>query len=283
MDDESFRQILQFFNLSWRGYRRVRKGVKKRLARHMQECGSRKVEEYLLLLHEDPEAMKKAKELLTVSISRFFRDLRLWEVLDKWIIRKLERKTDVIGHGPVRAWSAGCSCGEEVYSLKILWDQAEKRFSAMPPIEVWATDTNPEVLEKARIGVYPQSSLKNLAPSIRNDYFIPSSNGFAVSEELKEGIHWLNHDFVSETPPKVTFDLIFLRNNLLTYYEPPDKTRAFLQILEPLRPGGFLIIGNNEEIPVEEVPLKSCTEYRYIFEKAPDPKNGRCSGLPATM
>jgi len=267
MYDESFRKILQFFNLSWSGYRRVRKGVKKRMARHIQESGCGKIEEYLAFLNKDPEAMRKARELLTVSISRFFRDLRLWEVMGKCLIPKLVRETDSTGSRPIRVWSAGCSCGEEVYSLKILWDQVAKRSSAMPFIDVWATDTNPEVLEKARIGIYPQSSLRNLTPSTLTDYFIPVSNGFAVSEKLKERIQWMNHDFVSDDPPGTDFDLIFLRNNLLTYYEPPIEIPAFLRILKALRTGGFLIIGNNEEIPIEEVPLKSCSEYKCIFEK----------------
>jgi chemotaxis methyl-accepting protein methylase len=267
MDDESFRQILEFLNLSWRGYRRVRKGVKKRLARHMQERGYRGVGDLLLAMREDEEAMREVQKLLTVSISRFFRDLRLWEVLDSRIIPKLRAKSTGVESPSVRVWSAGCSCGEEVYSLKILWDQAKRGFSSIPDLEVWATDTNPEVLEKARIGIYPQSSLKNVAPAVLARYFTSTSNGFAISEELKAGIHWLKRDFASTSPPGDGFDLIFLRNNLLTYYEPPIKIPAFVRILDALAPEGFLIIGNNEEIPIEEAPLRVCIEYGSIFTK----------------
>lgn len=277
MDDESIRQIFHFFNLSWRGYRKVRKGVKKRIARHMHECACRKIRDYLLLLQANPEAAKKARKLLTVSISRFFRDLRLWEVMSDFLIPKLVREIDLAGRRPVRVWSAGCSCGEEVYSLKILWDQMEKRVSDMPPIEVWATDTNFEVLEKARIGVYPRSSLGNLTPSNLKDYFTPVSNGFSIREELKRGIHWVQHDFISEIPPGMTFDIIFLRNNLLTYYEPPIKIRAFVLILTALGAGRFIIIGNNEEIPTGELTLKRCSEYRCIFEKRLAPISSRGS------
>ncbi len=274
MDDESFRQILQFFDLSWSGYRRVRKGVKKRMARHMQDCGCRDVKSYLAFMGEDPEVVAKARELLTVSISRFFRDLRLWQVMETYVVPKLVVGAGVIAPRPIRAWSAGCSCGEEVYSLRIVWDRAEKRSPGMPALEVWATDTNPEVLEKAEAGIYPQSSLGNLDPATVGDCFIPVSEGhaegagFAVSETLKQGIHWLRHDFVSEDPPKAAFDLVFLRNNLLTYYEPPVKIRVFTRIMETLRPGGFLIIGNNERIPVDAAGLKPCPGYKFAFEKS---------------
>jgi len=275
MDDESFRQILQFFNFSWHGYRKVRKGVKKRIARHMQERGCRNTSDYLLLLEADGDASKKARELLTVSVSRFFRDLRLWEVMSDFTIPKLVQEIDLEGRLPVRVWSAGCSCGEEVYTLKILWHQMEKRLSRMPPVEIWATDSNPEVLERARIGIYRLSSLRNLSPSTLKCYFTPLSNGFAIREELKGGIHWTLHDFVSESPPRMTFDIIFLRNNLLTYYEPPVKVRVFFEIMKALSADGFLVVGNNEELPTEAVPLKRCSEYRCIFKKFQYPTSAR--------
>jgi len=278
MDDESFRQILHLFNLSWPGYRKVRKGVKKRIARHMQECGCRRTSDYLLILKADHDAAKKARELLTVSLSRFFRDLRLWETLKNCIIPKLVREIDLTGRLPVRVWSAGCSCGEEAYSLQILWDQMEGQVPRMPPVEIWATDSNSQVLEKARTGIYRRSSLRNLNPSTLQDFFTPVSNGFAIREELKEGIHWVLHDFVSDIPPRIIFDIIFLRNNLLTYYDSPVKVRVFFEILAALRAGGFLIVGNNEEIPAEAVSLRRCSEYRCIFWRNAEPPKSRVTG-----
>ncbi len=267
MDDESFRTILRFFNLSWRGYRKVRRGVKKRIALHMRQCGCREIGDYLLVLEEKPEVADAAKKLLTVSISRFFRDRRLWEVIGASLIPELVQEIEAAGPRPVRVWSAGCACGEEAFSLKILWDEIEKELSKAVPLEIWATDTNPEVLEKGRAGIYSKSSLKNLPVSTVQEYFTVLPNGFRIQEGLRGGIHWIEHDFISESAPCKNFDIIFLRNNLLTYYEPPTKIRAFIQILAALRAGGFLIIGNNEEIPTQGLPLKLYSGYRCIFEK----------------
>lgn len=267
MDDESFRQILQFFSLSWAGYRKVRKAVKKRLVRHMVECRCRKVEDYLLFLKNDPVAIQEARKLLTVSISRFFRDRHLWDGLGQHVIPKLMREAESAGPWTVRVWSAGCSCGEEVYSWRILWERTRTGSSVISPMEVWATDANPEVLEKARMGVYPRSSVKGLPSRLMQDYLVPVLNGFAIRDALKDGIHWMKHDFVCELPPGIAFDLIFLRNNLLTYYEETVKQRAFLQVLTALRAGGFIVLGNNEQIPTEDVPLRRCSECRCIFEK----------------
>ena len=199
--------------------------------------------------------------------SRFFRDQRLWEVIGTSVIPKLMQEIESTGFRPVRIWSAGCACGEEAFSLKILWDEIEKRFLKAPPLEIWATDTNPEVLEKGRASIYPKSSLKNLPASTVQSYFIPVANGFRIVERLRDGIHWIEHDFISESAPCKNFDMIFLRNNLLTYYEPPTKIRAFIQVLTALRAGGFLIIGNNEEIPTGEFLLNPYPGYQCIFEK----------------
>jgi chemotaxis methyl-accepting protein methylase len=267
MDDESFRLILGFFNLSWRGYRKVRKGVKKRIARHMLEYGCREISDYLVLLKENSEVANKATKLLTVPISRFFRDERLWEVISACVVPTLVREIELTGSRPVRVWSAGCSCGEEAFSLKILWDEIEKRLLKVPPIQIWATDINPEVLEKARVGIYPKSSLRNLSASTLQRCFVPVANGFSIRERLKGDIHWIQHDFISESPPGMNFDIIFLRNSLLTYYEPPAKIRAFVQVLTALRSRGFLIIGSDEEIPTGGLPLNLYTQYRCIFEK----------------
>ncbi len=279
LDDDSFRKILQFFNLSWRGYRRVRKGVKRRLAKHMEACGCRSMDEYLQFLEKNGRANRVAQELLTVSISRFFRDTRLWEVMENCVIPKTEKSTGTPGAQAVRAWSAGCSCGEEVYSLKILWHLLRGKNPHLPSLQILATDSNPEVLRKAQMAVYPQSSLKNLPSQVLDEAFFKEGKDFVLREEFKKGIHWKQHDFIREPPPAQSFHMIFLRNNLLTYYGHTLQTRSLWAILETLRPEGFLVIGQNETLPVEPDFLKTCIEYRFIFQKL---RHNQQHGDPST-
>ncbi len=272
MDDDAFRRILDHFDLSWAGYRRVRKGVKKRLARHMQEGGQRSVDDYLRWLETSPHAAKAAHELLTVSISRFYRDRHLWEVLEKSLLPKLACRAVKERAWAIRAWSAGCSCGEEAYSLRMAWDRARKRFPDMPAIEVWATDMSPAVLERARVGIYGPSSVKGLPAAILQAYFKPDPAGFAIREELKQGIHWVRHDFIQETPPCAHFDLVLLRNNLLTYFDMPIRIRALSQIVDTLPATGLLVIGDREELPSAPFPLERSPKYRCIFQKTSQEK-----------
>ncbi|MGD0627437.1 MAG: CheR family methyltransferase [Thermodesulfobacteriota bacterium] len=278
MDDQQFRRILDFLGLSWKGYRKVRKGVKKRVSRHMLQIGFRGVDELLLAMETERELRKQVENLMTVSISRFFRDRGLWQALENHGLPMLLERKDPI----IKVWSAGCACGEEAYSLKILWDTMKRDFERLPDLELWATDMNPLYLDKARVGVYPASSLKELSEEIRSPYFRPvKENHFAVTDSLKEGILWKVHNFLSDDPPQMEFQIIFLRNNLLTYYKEELREVAFRRVLESLKPGGFLIIGSHEKLPADYPELRPFPYHPNIFQKTPflpSPFRGRGHG-----
>ena len=181
----------------------------------------------------------------------------------------IERK-----YGKVNVWSAGCACGEEVYSFRILWDTVQRHFEWMPELELWATDLNPLYLEKAREGIYPLSSLKEVRPDCRALYFTPRSGSrFMVSDFLKEGVLWRVHNLLRDLPPQIGFQLIFLRNNLLTYYKDEIKEQALGRIVESLVPGGFLIIGSHEKLS-ESGSLVPFPHHPDILKKAEIPVKG---------
>jgi len=264
MDDLQFRELLQCLGLSWKGYRKVRGGVKKRIRRHMRQLGCRNVLEYLLALDKNNEEKRQCELMMTVSISRFFRDRKLWEVLEKEILPQLieEQKEKV------SAWSAGCACGEEVYSLKILWDRLGISIVHQPLLEITATDMNPDCLNRARSAAYPSSSLKELPLQLRSLYFQEDSDRdlYKAKTCLKNGILWKNHNLRSY-PPGSDFHLVFLRNNLLTYYKNGFKKESFEKVVDCLSDGGILIIGIHEELPCKTSRLIHYGSFPYIFKK----------------
>lgn len=266
MDDIQFRKILEHFGLSWKGYRKVRQGIKKRLARHMQELRCRSLEEYLAILGKDPEERRRADEHLAVSISRFFRDQGLWRAMATEVIPQLMEECSSL----VRVWSAGCACGEEVYSFKILWDAAIRQREDGPRLEIWATDMNPEVLRRAQSGIYPASSLKNVAMGIRDDYFLPLAEGkWMIASCLKEKVHWNQGDLLRDDPPRKDFHLIFLRNSVLTYCGNVLQQRVMEKVTQVLLPGGFFIIGSHEKLPGAWSALRPLAGHPAIFQKEP--------------
>ena len=264
MDDQQFRQLLSRFGFSWDGYRKVRKGVKKRVSRHMQQMGCRTVQAYFLELDQNKDARQHFEHLMTVSISRFFRDRALWQTLEDEVLPRIIKEHE----NKVKVWSAGCACGEEVYSLKILWEITGQRLQALPELEIWGTDMNPLYLNKARAGVYGRSSLKEVPEALRAHFLRVGSKrqGYKIAEPLKEGIVWLDHNLLFD-PPGNKFRLVFLRNSLLTYYEERLKGPAFQKVVDALAEGGFLIIGSHEQIPPRVGRLLPFGRHPCIYQK----------------
>jgi chemotaxis protein methyltransferase CheR len=269
MDDQQFRQLLGRFGFSWDGYRKVRRGVKKRISRHMQQMGCRTVQGYFLELDQNKDAKQDFERLMTVSISRFFRDRGLWQTIEDKVLPAIIKKNS----DTVKIWSAGCACGEEVYSLKILWQTVSGRFQGQPELQIWATDMNPVYLNKARAGIYPPSSLKEVPEALRALYFRSGlkRKSYRVAEPLKKGIMWQNHNLLFDSPGN-KFRLVFLRNSLLTYYEDKVKALAFQKVVDALAEGGFLIIGAHEKIPPGVGRLLPFGRHPCIFQKK-EPKD----------
>jgi chemotaxis protein methyltransferase CheR len=263
MEDTQFRQLLDRFGFSWAGYRRVRKGVKKRLTRHMHEIHCWNIDEYIEALEKDREKRFQFEHLMTVSISRFFRDSKLWEIMQGQILPLLAQKPSQA----IKVWSAGCASGEEVYSFKILWEDLRKSYPNISDIYILATDMSPEYLDRAKTAVYPRSSMREVPKVIRSTYFETFARGrYALRSWMRDGIVWQVHNLLSG-PHRIAFDLIFLRNNLLTYYVDEVKVPAITRIVNSLVPGGFLIIGSHERMPNETLDLKPWRESTVIFQK----------------
>ena len=264
MDDRQFRQLLDHFGYSWEGYRRVRRGVKKRIGRHMQQLGCRTIDEYFQSLDKDEELKRHFECLMTVSVSRFFRDRFLWKIIEGQILPVILQED----RKKVKFWSAGCSCGEEVYSFKIVWESLRGRLDPMPELEIWATDINPVHLRRAQDGIYPSSSLKEVPHSVRETYFILEAEYdlYRIVPSLKKGVLWKVQNVLFELG-EVDFQIIFLRNSLLTYYKDYFKQPAFRKVMGCLAQEGFLIIGSHEKLPVGSKDLVPFSTQPYIFKK----------------
>ena len=232
----------------------------------MKAVGCQDFEVYLSAIENDEALRAKCEVLMTVSISRFFRDRGFWEALENQILpeivpRDMER---------VKVWFAGCACGEEVFSFAILWDRLRDRFQALPEIKMLATDINLVCLERAQKGLYPLSSLKEVPEDVRLKYFKRQGKAsqYRIASSLETGISWRLHHLLHD-PPDRNFQLIFLRNNLLTYYQEVLKTSAFLNVVDCLVPGGLLIIGSHEKLPLETTDLLPHSGYSYVFQSRP--------------
>lgn len=210
----------------------------------MQTLGCVDIDDYIRLVKTIPEIGTECKRLLTVPITRFWRDKKLWEIFGSEVLPEIATERA----GPFRVWSAGCSGGEEAYTFAIIWSCLAATSIKLPELEIVATDINPECLFRAKRGLYTVSSLKEVPEEIRQTFFIKRGKRFQVIPDLKKSISWEEDDFF-ESLPDVEFDIIFLRNNLLTYYHEPDKSEGFQRVASCLKKSGLLVIGAHEFLP----------------------------------
>jgi chemotaxis protein methyltransferase CheR len=261
LNDDEFRRVLDHLDRPWSGFRKVRKGVKKRLRRHMHSLECESVETYLQILERQPEIRTACEQHLIITISRFFRDHRLWAFLRDRLLPRWMASL----HGPLRAWSAGCANGEEPYSLAVLWEEA----ATNRPLMVTATDASSQCLARAQAAVYDRSSLKQMPEDLLKKYFEQTSSGnrFALKPLLKSKIHWQQRDLFDDPLPD-RFHLVFLRNNLLTYYQGPAQVRAFERIARTLVQGGYLIVGSHERPPATGLGLRGDDACPWIYQRS---------------
>jgi chemotaxis methyl-accepting protein methylase len=238
----------------------------------MKALGCQDFEAYLRALDNDKELRAQCEVLMTVSISRFFRDRGFWETFESQIFPEIiDRNRE-----RVKVWFAGCACGEEVFSFTILWDRLQDRFQDLPELKLLATDMNSVYLERARLGLFSRSSLKEVPADVKTKYFERQreKNQYRISPSLQRGISWRLHNLLDD-PPDRNFHLIFLRNNLLTYYEKELKKPAFEKVVACLVPGGLLIIGSHEKLPMETNDLLPYNGSSYVFQTRDLSKNDK--------
>ncbi len=264
MDDNQFRALLDYLGYSWSGYRKVRKGVKKRIHRHMRRLECRDVYTYLNLLAHQTETRHECELLMTVSISRFFRDRHMWQMLENsWLPAILARNPPQFG-----VWSAGCACGEEVYSFKMAWAHLRRDFNLLPPLEILATDRNPRHIDRARCGIYNRSSLREVSAEDRATFFESRKGAkqFVIKNGYKRDITWQVRNLLTELP-RQHFQIIFLRNNILTYCCQEVQLKAMLRISDRLVPRGLLILGCHERLPLKTAELTPLDGFPYVYRK----------------
>ena len=232
----------------------------------MRTLGCLTVEEYIEILSLKTDIRAACRLHLTVSISRFFRDKRLWEGLENQFLPRLLSKNE----SRLQVWSCGCARGEEAYSLKIVWHRLRHSYPNLPKLKLWATDINPIYIDAAKKGVYGISSLKELPHSYIGQYFdkVVGKQRYILKPFLKSGIQFELNDSIEDSPPAPHFDIIFIRNNLLTYYRNPEKEITLKKVLSVLKPGGILIIGSHEKLSNDFDNMTFNPDFPMIYLKS---------------
>jgi chemotaxis protein methyltransferase CheR len=256
-DDVRFLQwALPRLGLRWEGFRRVRRQAWRRIERRRRALGLPDADAYRAFLEAHPEEWAAVDEACRITISRFARDRRVWEVLARDVLPRLAAEARDAGRAAVRAWSAGCGAGEEPYTLAI----AAAITGVVPPLDVLATDVHEGQLERARVACYPPGTLRELPPAWREAAFEMRGGLACVRESYRRAVRFTAHD-VRTTPPPGPFDLVLCRNLAFTYLDEPHQRAAAAAFRAVLRGGGVLAVGIHERLPPDTpgfAPIERC-------------------------
>ncbi|HOL08461.1 MAG TPA: protein-glutamate O-methyltransferase CheR [Methanomassiliicoccaceae archaeon] len=204
---------------------------------------------------------------LTINVTQFFRDEAVFraledEVLPLLIYRKVKR-----GETSIRIWSAGCSSGQEPYSMAILMRELLGEEFDKFSVSIVASDIDEEVLESARRGVYVPRQVVNVNPTYLARHFTLVDGKYQVSPEIMDMVRFRNIDLFTSTAGS-HFDMILCRN-VVIYFTREMQERLYMKFHSSLRPGGYLVMGNTETLVGEAVHLfRPVRPRERIYQKA---------------
>ncbi len=258
--DDFLRWALPRLRLRWSGFRRVRRQVCRRIRSRQHALHLTDLEAYRDYLRRHDEEWSYLLGLCRVTISRFYRDRTWLEWLHDEGWELLARLAAARGERRIRSWSAGCASGEEPFSIKL-----SHEFSGSPSeLEVIATDIDSMVLRRADLGVFEESSLRELPEAWRRDAFELAGDGFRLRTRFRAGVRFVEAD-VREVFPAGVFHLVLWRNLVFTYFS-EDLQRELLDCLEGrLAKGGFLVVGAHERLPTNETRFDRVHGQRLVY------------------
>ena len=217
----------------------------RRIERRMGIHQIDRIASYVRFLNESPQELDLLFMEFLIGVTGFFRDPQVWQVLrDKTLPALLASHPTRL----LRAWVAGCSTGEEAYSLAIVFREAIEK---LPPgknfkLQIFATDLNRDAIDKARRGVYPEKIRADVTPEQLRRYFTKEEGGYRVRAEIREMVIFSPHSLIMD-PPFTKLDIVSCRN-LLIYLLPEMQKKLFPRFHYSLNSGGILILGNAETI-----------------------------------
>lgn len=217
-----------------------------RLVRRIRALGMQSCKEYCDYLKTHPtEEVTEFVNAITTNLTAFFREPHHFDCLEKTVFPWLQKTNKTKRR--VRIWSAGCSTGEEPYSIALLM---KKYF---PPAQwdakLLATDLDSNVVAKAQLGVYDEGRIETVSEELRKKWFLraPGSSQVKIKPEIQQQITFKQLNLLHQWPMKGPFDVIFCRN-VVIYFDKATQRVLFDRYAELLRPDGYLFIGHSESL-----------------------------------
>src|ERR1700730_6110506 len=240
----------------------LRRRIERRMG--MAAIETHGMERYLDVLRSDARELELLAKDLLINVTSFFRDPKVFDLLAEKIV------PDLVGSQmpdhPLRIWIAGCSTGEETYSLAMLFREQITAAKRNVKLQVFASDVDPDAVASARDGLYPETIEADVSPARLARFFSKEDHSYRILPELRAAVVFTVQDVLAD-PPFSRLDLVSCRN-LLIYLRPEAQAKIVSLFHFALREGGILLLGSSETVGnVDgrfEVISKSERLYRHI-------------------
>ncbi len=215
--------------------------LKRRIAGRVRALGLHDPQAYLRVLRQSEAELDALLTALTIHVSQFFRNPSMFALLERKILPDLITQARAAGRRELRLWSAGCSSGEEAYSLALVVDE----LGPSPlPVQILGTDLSPGILKVAREGLFDPQRLAEVSPGVRSRYFRTEGARLRLDQEIRARVRFSCHDLLS-APDYPRADLILCRN-VLIYFSREEQDRILSRFAAALPEGGVLVLGKAE-------------------------------------
>ncbi len=243
-NEDAFRQILSLL--------RIRAGVdfsfykqttiRRRIIRRMVILNLENVQEYLVFLKKDKPEQDILFHDLLIPVTSFFRDSKTFEILCEKVFPEIVK--DKSAANPLRIWIAGCSTGQEAYSIAMCLHEYLSDHISNIKIQIFATDISEKSIKKARTGIYSKKELEGISEYRLHQFFNKADGSYQLKKLVRDMCVFAVHNFLKD-PPFARIDFISCRN-VLIYFEPFLQKKAFTMFHYALNEKGILLLGKSE-------------------------------------
>lgn len=230
------REVLTLTGINLSCYKEAQ--MKRRIDNLISKHGIESYDKYVSCLRTDRGMFEEFVNHITINVSEFYRDMDQWKVMEEKAIPELIQR---FGRN-LKVWSAACSTGDEPYSLVM----AISRHLPLNNIRVYATDVDKQIIETAKIGIYPEKSIAAVPEDFKRRYFRQVGTEYKISDEIKSRVDFREHNLLKDPYP--TGCHLIVCRNVMIYFTEEVKDQIYHKFYQSLMTGGLLFIGASEQI-----------------------------------
>ena len=255
--------------------------IMRRVERRMGLHQLPRIDDYLRYVRENPKEIDLLLSELLIGVTSFFRDPDVWHEVKREVLPALQASQP--DGALLRAWVAGCSSGEEAYSLAMVFRESLDTMDTPQnyKLTIFASDLDKDAIARARAGVYPESIVTDVSDERLKRFFIPEADGYHICNEIREMVIFAEQNVLTD-PPFTRIDFLSCRN-LLIYLEPALQEKLVQLFHYSLGTGGFLLLGNSESVRTTSALFSPLSIKSRIYHRLDSTAFALASGLPAAM